>query len=336
MRTCSTRATWRLRDYFQRLGYFNAKVDHQEHTAAGSVTILYTIDPGTRRRVEHVSVTGNYYFDATTLEALLSVHAADYLDRHGAYSSALVAADVSALQAVYQNNGFSKAKVTPETINGEGTAGAPRQGPARNPTEPISVVYHIDEGQQQRVGRLVLEGVVNSDEKKLLAQMNTAPGQLFSPQNLAGDRDALLTDYFSRGFDQAQVEVEQQTETVDPTKVDVVFHIHEGQQIFVRKVLLSGLHYTRPDAVAKAITLHSGDPLSQTALAETQRNLYEFALFNEVNTAIQNPAGQNPYKTVLLQMTEARRWTVTYGLGFEAQTGTPQNNCAGVQARRDL
>ena len=102
----------------------------------------------------------------------------------------------------------------------------------------------------------------------------------------------------------------------------------EGQQIFVRKVLLTGLHYTRPDTVAKAITLHPGDPLNQTALAETQRNLYDFALFNEVNTAVENPNGGEPHKTVLLQTTEARRWTLTYGLGFEAQTGTPQNNCA--------
>ena len=81
--------------------------------------------------------------------------------------------------------------------------------------------------------------------------------------------------------------------------------------------------------MANAITLHPGDPLNQTALLETQRNLYNFALFNEVNAAVENPDGGETEKTVLLQATEARRWTLTYGLGFEAQTGTPQNNCAG-------
>ena len=136
----------------------------------------------------------------------------------------------------------------------------------------------------------------------------------------------------SRGFDQVQVEVTQQVEPADASKVDVVFHITEGQQIFVRKVLLTGLHYTRPDTVAKAITLHPGDPLNQTALMETQRNLYDFALFNEVDTAIENPTGDETYKTVLLQATEARRWALTYGFGFEAQTGTPQYNCGGIIA----
>ena len=321
----------RLRDYFQRLGYFNVKVDHREHNTDGTiVTIVYAIDLGARRRVEKVSVEGNRYFDANTLEGLLSVHAADYLDHHGAYSQALVSADVTALQTVYQNNGFSKVKVTPETVSGGDPPTTVPQKIVLNSTQPISVIYHIAEGQQQRVGKLELQGVANSDQNKQLALMNTAPGQLFSPQNLAGDRDALLTDYLNRGFDQATVDVEEQTESGDPTKVDVVFHIHEGQQIFLRKVLLSGLHYTRPDTVAKAITLRPGDPLSQTALSDIQRSLYEFALFNEVNTAIQNPTGEEPYKTVLVQTTEARRWTLTYGLGFEAQTGQPQNNCKGI------
>lgn len=326
----------RLRDYFQRLGYFDVKVDHlvRNSQGSGTVNITYTVSLGSKRRVEQVTVTGNHYFDSDTLKQLLSVRAADYLDRHGIYSQALVAADISALETVYHNNGFSKVKVTPETKGGEQVLTASgAQSASRKKTEPLSVIYHIDEGQQQHVAALLLDGVVKGDTNKLLGLMNTAPGQLFSPQNLAGDRDALLTDYLSHGFDQIQIEVENKTEDADPAKVDVTFHIHEGQQIFVRKVLLSGLHYTRPDTVAKAITLHPGDPLSQTALADIQRNMYEFALFNEVNTAIQNPNGDEPYKTVLVQTTEARRWTLTYGLGFEAQTGTPQNNCAGLQAR---
>ena len=325
----------RLRDYFQRLGYFDVKVDHlvRSPEGAGTVNITYTVALGSRRRVEQVSVAGNHYFDSDTLKQLLSVRAADYLDRHGTYSQALVTADVAALENVYHNNGFSKVKITPETLSGQDSQPANVQSAPRKSTEPLSVIFHIDEGQQQHVAVLRLDGVDKGDTNKLLGLMNTAPGQLFSPQNLAGDRDALLTDYLGRGFDQVQIDVENQTEDADATKVDVIFHIREGQQIFVRKVLLSGLHYTRPDTVAKAITLHPGDPLSQTALADIQRNMYEFALFNEVNTAVQNPNGDEPYKTVLVQTTEARRWTLTYGLGFEAQTGTPQNNCAGLQAR---
>jgi outer membrane protein assembly complex protein YaeT len=336
----------RLRDYYQRLGYFDVKVDHEvQSTSAEKVVILYKVRLGPRRRVERVSVAGNRYFDSATLKQLLSVHAADAIDRHGAYSQALVSADVSALQTVYRNNGFSKVKITPETSTPETGAadasiptsssagGAPASAsPLARRTAPLAVVYRIEEGQQQRVGTVRLEGAEGADAKQLSLLLNTTAGQLLSPQNLAGDRDALLTNYMSRGFRMVQVDVTQQSEPADSSKVDVVFHITEGPQTFVRNVLLTGLHFTRPETVARAIALHPGDPLNETALMETQRNLYEFALFNEVDTAIENPTGSEADKTVLLQAVEARRWALTYGFGFEAQTGTPQYNCGGIIA----
>ena len=332
----------RLRDYYQRLGYFDAKVDHKRQSlGAGQVNILYTVQLGPRRRVQKVAITGNHYFSTATLMDLLSVRASDVLDRHGVYSQALVSADVSALEAVYQNNGFAQAIVTPETSTPETVAidnpppggNAARQQIPITGTAPLEVTYHITEGQQLRVGTMQIEGNEHIPAATLTALMNTTPGQMFSPRNLAGDHDALVTEYYSRGFSQAEVTVTQQPEAADAGKVDVVFHINEGEQVFVHNVLLTGLEFTRPQTLARAITIRAGDPLNQTALTDTQRNLYSFALFNEVNTAVENPAGAAPQKTVLLQAVEARRWSLTYGFGFETQTGQPQNNCSGLTAR---
>ena len=324
----------RLRDYFQRLGYFDVKVDHERQTPGpDQVVILYTIALGVKRRVESVSVSGNRYFNSATLKDLLSVHAADSIDRHGVYSQALLVADIGAIENVYQNNGFSSVKVTPRTTPINPGAAIPGKGANTSAKRAgLAVEYQINEGAQQRVGTVTLEGNESVEAAKLLPLMNTSAGQLVSPQNLAGDRDALLTDYLSRGFDQVRIEVDEKPQPENANVLNVIFHITEGEQVFVRKVLLTGLLFTRTDTVAKAITLHPGDPLNQTALLETQRNLYNFALFNEVDTAIENPTGAETRKTVLLQITEARRWTFTYGLGFEAQTGTPQNNCAGYNA----
>ncbi len=339
----------RLRDYYQRLGYFDVKVNHEQRsTGDQEVVIVFKVDLGPRRRVQSVSVAGNHYFNSATLKELLSVHAADSLDRHGAYSQALVSNDVSALQGVYRNNGFSNVKITPETSTPETSAadnpapqatGGPPSGASEKRSSspapgvaPLAVTYRIEEGPQLRLGAVQLEGNDHVDADKLTPLLNTTPGQLLSPQNLAGDRDALITEYMSRGFEQVTVEVTQQVETSDPSKVDVAFNITEGPQIFVRNVQVTGIHYTRPDTVERAITLHSGDPLNQTALLDTQRNLYELALFNEVNAAVENPTGGATRKTILLQAVEARRWALTYGFGFEAQTGTPQNNCAGAIA----
>jgi outer membrane protein assembly complex protein YaeT len=331
----------RLRDYYQRLGYFDARATHVQQTisspdsANAQLNIIFTVQPGPRRHVEHVLIKGNHYFDLATLNDLLSVHPASPLDPHGAYSQALVSADIAALQNVYQANGFSSVKVTaetntPETVQADHPPVAPA-GEARG-SEPLTVTYNVDEGAQMKVGTVEIEGNAHIETQKLTPLLNTISDQLFSPQNLAGDRDALLNTYLSHGFEQVNVEIGQTIESTNEHKVDVTFRVTEGEQIFVRKVLITGFTYTRPATIARAITIHAGDELNQSALLDTQRNLYNYALFNEVNTVIENPNGDEPDKTVLLQLTEARRWTLTYGFGFEVQTGQPQNNCAGAIA----
>jgi outer membrane protein insertion porin family len=321
-----------VRDYYQSLGYFDARVEHKvEPPRPDEVLIVYSVDLGLRRRVESVSVEGNRYFDSGTLRGLLSVRAASALDRHGLYSQQMVSADIQALQAVYQNNGFANVKVTSETVASGSVAQAGGTIP-EDSSAPIRVVYRIAEGPQQRVSSVVLDGNDHVPAQDLLPLLNTEAGQLLSPRGLANDRDMLVTEYMRRGFDQARVDVEENSDPKNPDRIGVVFRIHEGRQVFVRNVLLTGLHYTRPATIARAITLHPGDPLSQSAIEETQRNLYEFALFNEVDAAVENPEGDEVHKTVLLQATEARRWTLTYGAGFEVQTGTPQNGCQGYLA----
>ncbi len=316
----------RLRDYYQRLGYFDVRVDHQQQSSTPErVVIVYNVHLGARQRVGKVSIEGNKYFHSSTLEDLLSVHAANALDRHGSYSQALVSTDIYAIEGVYKNNGFSKVKVTQSSSQGQAAKRASGVAPI-----PLVVVYHVDEGPQQRVGKVAIEGEEHIEAAKLTPLLNTTAGQLLSPQSLAGDRDVLFTEFLSKGFDQARVEVISKIEDEDSSKVDITFRVTEGLQIFVRKVLLTGLQYTRPDTIARAITIHAGDPLNQSALIDTQRNLYEFALFSEIETAVENPSGGETAKTVLIQAAEARRWVFTYGLGFEAQTGQPQNNCAGI------
>jgi outer membrane protein insertion porin family len=69
-------------------------------------------------------------------------------------------------------------------------------------------------------------------------------------------------------------------------------------------------------------------PLSQQDLLDTQSRLYELGIFNQVDTAVQNPEGSDPQKNVLIQVQEAKRYTFTYGFGLEFATGLPSGTNA--------
>jgi outer membrane protein assembly factor BamA len=97
----------------------------------------------------------------------------------------------------------------------------------------------------------------------------------------------------------------------------LTYVIHEGQQEFVREVLISGMERTRRSLVDSKMLLKAGDPLSPTAERDTQRKLYELGVFARVDTAIQNPDGDTSEKYVLYDMEEARKYSIAWGFGAE-------------------
>jgi outer membrane protein assembly factor BamA len=310
-----------IRDYQQQQGYFDAKVDVKvigEDTPAERV--VFTVERGVKHKVVAVNLKGNDYFSDDLLLERMRVQKSNLYERSGRYSPALVSGDVSAIQGLYRANGFDQAKVTTDVKDISTT---PEGKPLK--VAEIAVTYTIEEGPQQKFGTVALNGVDPSRTKEVKALMNTQPGQPFSLVTLAGDRDTVLQYYLSHGFEKAKVDIREEKRDEGADRTDVALNVTEGQQVFIDRVLLSGIEKTKPRIVQEQVLVHPGDPLDQTALLETQRNLYNIALFNEVVTAVQNPQGNAPEKNVLLQLTEAKRWNVTYGWGFEAQTGTPQS-----------
>ncbi|MGB6160035.1 MAG: POTRA domain-containing protein, partial [Acidobacteriaceae bacterium] len=132
----------RIRDYYQRQGYFNAKVTHTSDVKDGVTHITYDVNLGARQRIEAVAIHGNGYFGAWLLKQRLSVQAASTFVPHGIYSQALQDADVKTVTALYQSNGFTSVKVTPEVRE--------LSAPSKKGEHSLSVTYDIVEGAQQK------------------------------------------------------------------------------------------------------------------------------------------------------------------------------------------
>jgi outer membrane protein assembly factor BamA len=92
--------------------------------------------------------------------------------------------------------------------------------------------------------------------------------------------------------------------------------------------MVAGLDHTRDYVVQREIQVVAGEPLSQLDLLDTQSKLYDLGIFSQVDTAVQNPEGSDPQKNVLVQVQEAKRYTFTYDLGLEFETGLPAGTSA--------
>jgi outer membrane protein insertion porin family len=313
-----------LRDYFQAEGYFDAEVEFkQQRIINDKASIDYLINPGARHKLVWIGIDGNKYFRTSTIRERMFLMKASLLQfRRGRYSGSLLKRDEQSIASLYQSNGFSNVAVSHKIVDGY-------KGKADN----LAVFLHIDEGPQYFIHSLDVKGIAKLDKAQLLSRLSSVEGQPFSEYNVAVDRDAVMGQYSIRGFPNATFEWSSKPATDAPNQVDLAYVIHEGQQQFVRDILVSGLGSTRRSVVDSKMELKPGDPLSPTAMRDTQRQLYDLGVFARVDTAIQNPDGDTDEKYVLYDMEEARKYSIATGFGAEfARIGGCTNECLEAPA----
>jgi len=310
-----------LRDWFQRAGYFDAEVSYAVSDApaegssqavrAAARVVTYQVERGDHHRLVDVEFSGNKYFGSDLLRGRIKIQPAAYASP-GRYSSGLLQDDVTSIHTLYDSNGFQDSEVQSQLVDDyKGRHG------------DLSVKFVIKEGLQTRVESLDIEGNKQLSRDELLGVVGSSKGQPYSEFNVSSDRDNILATYYDQGFSEARFTAD--VEKLPPAGPDagpmvrLRYHITEGPQVLVAKVLLGGYEHTRPGIISRQVGIKPGEPLSEGTVVETQRKLYNLGIFSRVSIAPQNPDGEDEQKTIVVMVDEAKRYTIAYGLGFEAQ-----------------
>jgi outer membrane protein insertion porin family len=311
-------ATRNLRDYFQTKGYFDAKVTFIHQTEnTDQEEVIFKVEQGELHKVLEIGISGNKYFSRQTIRERMLIQPAGGLLLHGLFSQSMLARDVSAIQDLYQSNGFLQVKVEPIVQDDyEGHIGQ------------IKVSIAVEEGAQTLVGGVVVQGNSAVRDTELYSLISSSKGQPYADANVGADQTQITNYYFNHGFPQVRCESAVNPEPGNPLRMDIIYKITEGPQVFVDRILVSGLNHTRPYVVNREMALGPGDPLSQEQMLNSQQHLYDLGIFNAVDMAVQNPDGDATHKDLVYQLAEARRYTYTYGGGFEVATGTPSGATA--------
>jgi outer membrane protein insertion porin family len=296
-----------LASYFQTQGYFDATANYRTASPSnGEQLIDYYVNVGARHKIAKVEVQGNHYFDDATIRERMSVMAATFIRyRNGSYSRNQMDRDLDAIRDLYRSNGFRDVVVTSRVLDDYNGAKA-----------HIAIFIDINEGQQWFVSKLAFEGVSDDFRAALLLLLHSTAGQPYSDLNIANDRDSLLDYYFNSGYPQAKFDFKSMP-AAEANQMDLTFIVTPGPRVYVRGVLVAGLKRTHPDLVRDRISLDPGDPLSQSQINQSQRRLYDLGIFTRVDTAIQNPDGDEPDKYVLYSLEEAGRYSMNVGVGAE-------------------
>ena len=226
--------------------------------------------------------------------------------------------DVATLEGLYRSSGFRQVQIqTKVDDNYHGSS------------NKLAVHIHIDEGVRTHRRRVARAGHAEGRAPAQLPELSTQPGQPYSEQDLANDRERILSYYFDHGFPNATLEITTKPSARSAQSRRRDFH-HPGRRALHGESGDGGGNRTHPRLCSCSANCRctTGEPLSQQDLLDTQTRLYDLGIFSQVDTAVQNPEGTDPQKNVLVQVQEAKRYTFTYGVGLEFQTGQPAGTTA--------
>src|SRR5437667_1920849 len=352
-----------IRERLERQGYFDADVNYTTETHEAKTTrggargteeiITYKVERGDRHKLVGIEITGNKYFDTELLRSRLQIFGGAFASA-GRFSRKLVDSDAQSMRDLYQANGFLDARVEGQVAdNYKGKEG------------DVFIRFAVQEGKQTRVASLSIEGIHAIKEEELLGVIGSTPGQPYSDFGVTTDRDNILALYFNEGFpeasfsatadrvsaaateqkpeaggssgsakgnvDKTQKEKESKTEIEQAEAVRLMYHIQEGPQTRVRRILIGGYRHTRPGVIHREVHIKVKEPLREGDVVESQRRLYNLGVFNRVTIEPQNPNGTNPEKDIVVLVEEAKRYTLAYGGGFEVQRLASTTSPTGAQ-----
>nr|AQQ74525.1 hypothetical protein [uncultured bacterium] len=142
----------------------------------------------------------------------------------------------------------------------------------------VEVKIDIAEGSIARILRINIVGNRAFSDADLLAKFQLSPATMFSlfsdsdqysRRKLAGDLEALRSQYLDNGYVNFSIDSTQVTISPDKREVYITINVTEGEQYTVSDVQLSGKLIVPEEELRRLIVIHPGDIFSRRAAQES-------------------------------------------------------------------
>ena len=293
-----------LLSYFQSKGFFDARVEARTVQEQTGNTLVYEVTKGQRRKVEKVAINGNRHIKTKDLKDHITVEKAALIPliSHGKFSDQLVRQSAQNLEKVYQAEGFSSVKVTPQVIRKNGD---------------VIARFAVEEGPQDIIQALHLEGNRVPEQTLAPKGLKSAEGQPYSAKRVDDDRNQITAQYLRMGYLNATFQATAQKVDGSAHQLDVTYHIIEGPRVIVDSVITLGRRATRQSLINRTVRLQTEAPLREDELLMAENRLYTLGIFDWSEIDPRRQITTQNTEDVVVKVHEAKQNEIKYGGGFE-------------------
>lgn len=270
-------------------GHRSAEARWQEQAAASGRALVYVTRAGPVTRLAAVALRDfPAGFEAPLLASRVGGPARD----------ALLDQDRRTLAEALRGDGYPEAEVeldVPE-VGGE-----------------VVAAFRARPGRQVRVDAFAVAADAPLPPESSPHELRLREGVPYRVADVGRDRAALIAAWRNAGHQLAEVTPEVRF-SEDGTRAAITMKVAAGPRTLVDQIVIAGLEKTREEVVRRELSIEEGQPLGLAAAIESQRRLSALGLFGRVDLVeVETAAGTTD---VVVQVDEAPRTTVGYGVGF--------------------
>jgi outer membrane protein insertion porin family len=296
-------ATERIKDDYQRQGYYHVKIDWEEHKADGALKLVLRLTPGRQLFLREVDFTGNQAFSGERLARLMATSPRSLLNLgSGRLVDSQLKGDLENVRSFYALQGYAQAEVGPPRVEEKGG--------------DLRLTIPVSEGPRRQLVDLTFHGVEALDLGALRKSLPLKAGGPFHPYLLDQSLDVIRGAYREKGYAEAQVSA-QTSWNADGTLADVAIDVFEGDQMVLDRVIVRGNQRTQSTVIQRTLGVKPGEWISETRRLEIERNLYRLGIFSSVQVELSRAGLGSAGRDLIVRVEEGQPHRVSYSLGLE-------------------
>lgn len=289
--------------YMQTRGYYDATVEWEKLFEKDNILIKFKVKPGTMYELSEIRIHGNDHFPKDEILELMKTKESGVFST-GRLVTRTFESDIDNILSAYREKGFLFARVVKQDV-------------VRAPAGKLILDLEINEEQQVFVADIRIKGNSVIPTSYFLEHFHQKIGEPVSESKVKNDSNYIVALYSDRGYPKIKLENKLLLGAKDKTRAVIEYRVDEGEQVFVDRIVISGNYRTRRGVITRNLFFAEDDPLSLRKIQESQSRLYSLQIFDRVDIAMPRPDSLNQYQEVLMNFTETKPYTVSYGIGYE-------------------
>jgi outer membrane protein insertion porin family len=302
----------RILELYRRRGRFAATVEPKIiQLPENRVDLVFEINEGPSTGVRSINFVGNRVFSDGTLRGAIETKESRwfrFLSTADTYDPDRLTYDRELLRKFYLTEGYADFRVA---------SAVAELTPDR---DGFVITFTIDEGERYKFGKVDVNiGLKDLPREAVLPLLTVQSGDWYDAQELEHSISVLTDALGNRGYAFVEVKPEVNRNREEHT-VDVVFDVHEGPQVYVERIDISGNVRTLDKVIRREFLLVEGDAFNTNKMQRSKDRVKNLGFFKKVE--VSNSPGSAPDRTVInTEIEEQSTGELSVGLGFSTTDG---------------